>query len=75
MAVLYSSHPGTIMLLEHLRELGPLATTGHLSTACTATRTDPVGNYWSHFLQSGSEVVTGGTFWVRKKRLVQRCGL
>lgn len=71
---MHSAHPGTTMLLEQLRVVGPLTTTGHLSTAWRATRTNLVGNYWSHFLQSGSEVVTGGTFWGRKEKLVQRHG-
>lgn len=62
-------------LPELLSVVRPLATTGHLSAAQRTTRTNLVGNYWSHFLWSGSEAVTGGTFWVRKKKLVQRPGL
>lgn len=75
MTAMRSAHPGTTVVPESLSVLRPLATTGHLSAAQRAARTNLVGNYWSRFLRSGSEAATGGTFWVRKEKLVQRPGL
>lgn len=75
MAAMHSAYPGTTVVLEPLSVVRPLATTRHFSIAQRITHTNLVGNYWSHFLWFGSEVVTGGTFWMRKENLVQRHGL